>query len=53
MLFEIVDNFLNKDEIITLNEILSNKSYSYGHISGNREQIQTPFFSYFNTEDFF
>ena len=53
MSFEIIDNFLNEDEINKLNNILSNKSYTYGHSSGYREQITIKFFASYNEENFF
>ena len=50
---QIYDDFLNSDELNILNTILNTKMYNFNHKSGNREKIVTPFFSIFNTEDFF
>jgi len=50
---QIYDNFLNVDELKALHVILDKKNYRFGHNSGKREKIVTPFFSIFNTEDFF
>jgi hypothetical protein len=50
---QIYDEFLNSDELNILNAILNIKMYNFNHKSGNREKIVTPFFSIFNTEDFF
>jgi len=50
---EIIDDFLNHDEITELNKILLKKTYKYGHNSGNREAITIPFFASYNEDDFF
>ena len=49
----IIDNFLDNNELKTLNECIINKHYKYGHSSGPREKIVNRFFSVFNQEDFF
>jgi uncharacterized protein YuzE len=50
---KICDNFLNKNQLIILKNILKNKTYKYGHTSGGVELIISKFFSTHNEEDFF
>jgi hypothetical protein len=50
----IFDNFLNDTELDILHKYISEKSYNYGHTSGDMyEKITNIFFSSYNDEDFF
>ena len=50
---QIIDNFLNDDELNKLIKILQFKKWSYYHSSGGYEIIDNKFFASYNEEKFF
>ena len=54
MNIQIIDNFLDNDELKTLYQLLKSKGYyKFGHSSGGDEKLSNSFFSKINDEDFF
>jgi len=41
---KILDNFLNNYDLQLLHSIISSKKWDFGHLSGGREKVDTPFF---------
>lgn len=47
------DNFLTPSEIQYVDNFIENSKWAYGHTSGDRETITTPFFSKMDLDKFF
>ena len=50
---QIVDNFLEQNELETVMNFVNSKNWGYGHTSGDKERISNKFFSYPINDPFF
>lgn len=50
---QIIDNFLDKNELEIVIKFINDKKMNYGHTSGYRETINNKFFSYFLNDSYF
>jgi len=47
----VCDNFLNEEELNNVLEIIKNKKWKWGHLSSNKQLIETPFWNVDLTND--
>jgi len=51
---KIIDNFLDKNELYIINNMINNRKWEYGHVSGgDNESILNVFFANYHQNEFF